>query len=209
MGNITQLSQGNLDGLKKQVCECIDHAQAQGYKEGKKEPREVKVVNVEDTNEYQIGYKVGREDGYNKGIADSKDALFTEEEVNDIANKERQYGYNQGLEDASNLIAYGDSKFVKACYPSDADYSLYDLNAKYGLADIVEKFKAYEKEIKIGDEVKDLASDNIGVVMAIGNLVVYITDNGVYTNKLGSLEKTGRHFDEVGQLLDKLKGDKE
>ena len=50
MGNITELSQGSLDGLKKQVCECIDHAHEQGYKEGKNEPREVKAVNVEDTS---------------------------------------------------------------------------------------------------------------------------------------------------------------
>lgn len=264
MGKITELSRGNLDGLKKQVCECIDHAQAEGYKrgytkgkndghaqgcntqseydkvkideakqdgynqgyaDGKKEPREVKVVNVEDTNEYQIGYKVGREDGYNKGIADSKDALFTEEEVNDIANKERQYGYNQGLEDASNLIAYGDSKFVSACYPSDADYSLYDLNAKCGLADIVEKFKAYEEkkkaeEIKVGDIVK--FNKNCHSYDTKENrefLVLHKFDNGIvtllYDNgdtgavDISLLDKTGRHIDETEQLLNKLKGDKE
>ena len=33
MGN-TKLSNGNKEGLKKQVSECIDHAHAQGYKEG-------------------------------------------------------------------------------------------------------------------------------------------------------------------------------
>lgn len=63
MGNTTQLHQGSLNGLRRQTNECLDNAYRKGYQDGKKEPRETEVVNVEDTNWYQIGYKTGYEDG--------------------------------------------------------------------------------------------------------------------------------------------------
>lgn len=73
----------------------------------------------------------------------------------------------------------------------------------------MEEKKKAEEEIKVGDEVKDLSTSNIGVVLSIGQqMIVYMTKlYHVYSNTRGSLEKTGRHFDEVGQLIDKLKGE--
>ena len=59
MGNITELKRGSLNGLRRQTNECLVSAYYKGYEDGKKEPKEVKAVNVEDTSEYQIGYKVG------------------------------------------------------------------------------------------------------------------------------------------------------
>lgn len=66
----------------------------------------IKAVNVEDTNEYQIGYKVGynkghlegvikgNKDGYNKGVSDSK--VKIEQAYKD--------GYNKGHEECKDLL---------------------------------------------------------------------------------------------------------
>jgi hypothetical protein len=54
--------------------------------------------------------------------------------------------------------------------------------------------------------VKDLATNNIGVVLSIGERILYVTKfDYVYSDTRESLEKTGRHFDEVERLLDKMK----
>lgn len=136
MGNITLLSQGNLEGLKKQVCECIDHAHEQGYKKGKNEPR--KVTNVEDTNEYQIGYKVGYED-----------------RKKEVIESHGEQEYNRGIEDASNLLAYADERFIKECFPSESNWNWFDLNAKYGLAVLIKEFKKWQEKNKKAEEIND------------------------------------------------------
>ncbi len=100
------------------------------------EPMEVKAVNVEDTNDYKIGYNVGFEDGkkqgydngyedgynkclhssatddYQKGKADGyklgvADGKSIMQTVpEDLLKKERQDGYNQGFEDGKNDAVY-------------------------------------------------------------------------------------------------------
>lgn len=158
-----------------------------------------------------------REQAYNKGFEDGN--KIADKDLKEIQESTYDVAYNKGVEDFEELFMYEDDyeQFFEDTYGSkDPDYNLYDLVAKYGAKKVVDDFKKWqeekkkvEKEIKVGDEVKDLATDNIGVVMSIGKLIVYITNNGVYTNTLGSLEKTGRHFDEVEQMLDKLRGLKE
>lgn len=147
--------------------------------------------------EYDLGYKT------------AYDLAVTNAQTTKLAWGEQEY--NRGLEDASKLIAYGDSKFVRACYPSDADYSLYDLNAKYGLADIVEKFKAYEEkkkaEIKVGDEVVTVSGhkgivikirdkDNARILFADGCLCIWDTEDA-------KIYKTGKHYD-IESILKEL-----
>lgn len=187
-------------------------------------PIKIRTTNLEDTNEHQIGYKVGFEDGKKQAI----------EEIPELANKENEIyndGYNKGYNSAINdynamyewlhdcfvdfekfLLEkgfYTDEKFLDGFVVGQL---MYDLICDHDMAEVISEFKVWQEEkkkadeesIKRGDEVKDLGSGNIGVVLAIGKLVVYITNNGVHTNTLGSLEKTGRHFEEVQQLLSKL-----
>ena len=129
---------------------------------------------------------------------------------------EKQQAYNKGVEDFEELLMYEDDyeQFFEDTYGSkDPAYDLYDLVAKYGAKKVVNDFnkwqeekKKVEEEIKVGDEVKDLATNNIGVVLGAGERILYITKyDYVYSNTRGSLEKTGRHFDEIEQLLDKMK----
>ena len=238
MGNITQLSQGNLDGLKKQVCECIENAYNAGLKKGLEN---LKNTRPEETENYKLGYKLGYEkgerhkkelwetalneakaDGYKTGYDTAiENSQGRREGFDNGYNKgyDRGYGvgFNEGLENARQVILklldINSIEYARIFNDTDMYYTKIILE-HYSITEIESKIKAYEEkkkdeeEIKVGDEVRDLFTDNRGVVMSIGELIVYITNNGVYTNALGSLEKTGRHFDEVGQLLDKLKGDK-
>ena len=185
--NKTKLKQGSLKGLRKQTNECLDAAYNKGFEDGKKENK----------------------------------ANFSEEEINNIANKERQEGYDNGynnaLEDVSELMAYITQEFIDNCYPNEKGYNLYDLNAKYGLARILKDYKAYEKkkkaekEIQVGDEIKSLYDEVFGVVTKVNSItgtirVLFRDGSGATMDlKLRNFERTGRHFDELQQLLDKMK----
>lgn len=192
MGNITELSQGSLNGLLRQTNECLESAYNKGYVDGKKEQF---IENSQGRREgfdngFNKGYDRGYKVGFTEGLGNAWEMVRAIFDMN-LEEKEKLYGYQYTREIVGNLGVHKAFKIYKS----------------YEQAKQEVQEKA-EEEIKVGDEVKDLATDNIGVVMAIGNFIVYITNNGVYTNRLGSLEKTGRHFDEVSQLLDKLKRDK-
>lgn len=174
MGKITELSQGSLNGLRRQLNECIENAYNKGYADGKKE-------NIDSYGEQE---------------------------------------YNRGIEDASNLLAYADKRFIRECFPSESNWDLFDLNAKYGLAVVIKEFKEWqvkinqtEKEIKVGDEVYLLDSTNPILITRVSpEGLVGFSQHGKYAwysyKEIGDLHKTGRHFDEIEQVLDKLKGDK-
>lgn len=105
---------------------------------------------------------------------------------------------------------YTDEKFLDGFVVGQL---MYDLICDHDIAEVISEFKKWQEEkkkadeIKIGDEVKDLLTNNIGIVLSVGRMIVYITENShIYSNNRGSLDKTGRHFgDEVEQLLSKLK----
>lgn len=128
----------------------------------KLEPMET--TNIEDTKEYQIGYKTGYDIAqtnaqatkeewgkaeYDRGFEDGKnEAIHNTELIPELKKCNYTLGYNEALEDVSNLTAYFDRNFMAECYPEEykKDYSLYDLNAKFGLARVLEKWKTYIKQ---------------------------------------------------------------
>ncbi|MBP5597201.1 MAG: hypothetical protein J6Y02_17595 [Pseudobutyrivibrio sp.] len=206
MGNITVLKQGSLNGLLRQTNECLVNAYNKGYQDGKNEPREVEEVNVEDTSDYRIGYKVGYEDGKKQAIS----------EIPEIANKENEM-YNEGLENAwkyiNKLYQYGlnelQNYFDKTSIP--------DIICRTSITDIIasinlyEEKKQVEKEIKVGDEIQ-FDNEAKGVVISINKGWYRIVNESGFVNSWtrNDIKKTGRNFSaEVSQLLDKLKGDKE
>ena len=174
MGNITELRQGSLNGLRRQTNECLESAYNKGYEDGKKE-------GIESHGEQE---------------------------------------YNRGIEDASNLLAYADERFIRECFPSESNWNLFDLNAKYGLAVLIKEFEKWQAninqidgEIKVGDEVYLLDSTNPVLITRVSREgLVGFSKHGRYAwysyKEIGELHKTGRHFDEIEQVLDKLKGDK-
>lgn len=168
-----------------------DDSYNKGYEDGAK-------------NQDEVQYKKGFEDG-NK-IAD-KDLKAIRVSTYDVA-------YNKALNDASELMAHITQDFIDNCYSNDKEYNLYDLNAKYGLAKVLKDYKAYkekkEAEIKVGDEVYFLDPNDKSVVTCVdkeNRMAVILTIRGKCASiRFSDAHKTGRHFDEIPQLLGKLKG---
>ena len=180
MGKLTQLHQGSLNGLRRQTNECLDNAYNKGFEDGNK-------IADKDLKEIQDStYDVA----YNKALKDVNHAMDVLEDMTVAEVKE----------------------WFKDCIGID------DAVCTFTIQEIVRRTKAYEekkkaeKEIKVGDEVTVTDSDALVgytfiVMQIIEKRVVGIRDDWrLYENlNLEYLEKTGRHFDEVGQLLDKLR----
>lgn len=194
--NITQLKQGSLNGLRRQTNECIDNAYRKGYEDGKKEPREV--TNVEDTNEYQIGFEHGK--------------MWATEEYTENRQCYYDNGYDKGIEDLVHAM--------KVYFPLNAEERLYyfgknthvDTYAIESPKDLIGKAKVYEKKkkaeeetIKVGDEVIG-SSDGKAIVTMVDydNVMVVFEDGSSGELKADNFKKTGRHFDELEFLLNKL-----
>lgn len=190
--NKTQLRQGSLNGLRRQVSECLDSAYNKGYEDGKKEPTEVKAVNVEDTDEYQKGYKAGVNDGY----------------------KEYKYLVNWFC---TTCFVWDEASLFPEYKRRQADgCCLEDIIADVGFIEVLNRAKAYDKEnradenIKVGDIVYYGEDMMKAVVLEITEeqgvtYAVMLDENGLNINEELSGLKFIRHTDEVEQLLSKVK----
>lgn len=134
---------------------------------------------------------------------------------------EKQQAYNKGVEDFEELLMYEDDyeQFFEDTYGSkDPAYDLYDLVAKYGAKKVVndfnkwqeEKKKAEEESIKVGDEVVIDDKGRKAIVTRVldndlYNIVFYNGDTNCVDRPF--IAKTGRHFDEVERLLNKMRGE--
>lgn len=193
MGNITELSQGSLDGLKKQVCECIEHAQAEGYKKG---------------------YTKGKNDGHAQGCNIQME--YEKEKIDKAKQEGYDTGYNNAFEDLKELWECDNiDEFMQYKYQCVMEITY--MLERHRPQDVIACFKEWrkqkkqaEEEIKIGDEVQ-FGKYVKGVIISIkDDWYRVVVDSGFVSSwKKGEFEKTGRNFGaEVSQLLDKLKGDK-
>ena len=77
------------------------------------------------------------------------------------------------------------------------------------LTDYEAKKKAEEEEIKVGDEVIQSFTHHEGVVVKLpleGDIVTVLEKTGyAYGTPINNLKKTGRHFPQVGRLLDVMR----
>ena len=79
---------------------------------------------------------------------------------------------------------------------------------KFTASEAIEKIRQYEQEkeeIKVGDEV--ISPDGKGVVTEISDRIVRImySSGSGYIIKPEELTKTGRHFSEIAEVLQKMK----
>ena len=170
----------------------------------------IKTTNIEDTNEYQIGYKAGLEDGYK----------HQQEEWENELSKHKQDGYDtgytQGIADYRKFVRTFESgtDLFEDIRNTDGTLSL-DMILQYlPMREIMARIKVYEEkkkeEIKVGDEVITL-DKNIAVVTRVKDNCVRVMfkDGSGFREQhtINELKKTGRHFEEVEQLLDKLRGE--
>ena len=158
-------------------------------------PIKIRTTNIEDTKEYQIGYKVGFEDGtkaqneaqYSKGSEDARQTL-----LNLLKIPSGEWG----------------NMFDRDSYYVEAIFKHYSIN------EIAERIKAYEEKkkaeeesIKVGDEVL-YGSSKLLVTSITNHFICTVNADGKVDTWRATAEliKTGRHFDEAEQLLDKLRG---
>jgi hypothetical protein len=106
----------------------------------------------------------------------------------------------------------------------DEGVMLYDLICDHDMTKVISEFEKWQEEkkkaeeVKVGDVVKfNEKCRNYDHVKSREYLVLHIFDNGLVTllydngdtgtADISLLDKTGRHFDEVEQLLAKLRGE--
>lgn len=123
----------------------------------------LKPINVEDTNEYQIGYKEGRKDGF--AYCRENTELIPELKKTEYTN-----GYNTGINDYNKMIQWlhdctDDFKeFMNKEYGYDVMYltnpkvdegvMLYDLICDHDIAEVISEFQRWQEEMKKAKEKK-------------------------------------------------------
>ena len=142
----------------------------------------IKTTNVEDTNEYDRGYT--------QAIADYR--------------KFERFFHSEGIE------AFEDIR------NTDGTISI-DMILQYlPIPEIMARIKAYEEkkkaeeEIKVGDEIVcNCPNEQRVIITAIcdGWVTFMRKDGACYSRADKDLKKTGRHFDEIEQLLHELRGE--
>ncbi|MCR5727215.1 MAG: hypothetical protein K6G24_07100 [Lachnospiraceae bacterium] len=155
-------------------------------------------------NAYDRGYKQGFKDGnYNKEF---------------FCNLNFEHGTYKGLDDAWECArkivqreANGEENIV------DERLDGYDTFMTYTAAECITRIKEYEEkqkqadsEVKVGDEVVDdcgiksvVVTDEITSDGCVSLLTNYYQTTQLYPIK--KLRKTGRHFDQIAEVLEQLK----
>lgn len=182
---------------------------------------EVITKTVTDPNADAI-YEQGFEDGKNE-------AIHKTELIPELKKVEYTKGYNSAINDYNEMIQWlhdctDDSReFMNKKYgydvmyltnPSvDEDVILYDLICDHDIAEVISEFQKWRDgvaEFKVGDEViiTGLKDEEIkGVIYQLGKdrAICLVGNSGLANIGKKDMKKTGRHFEQVEQLLSELK----
>lgn len=174
-----------LSGIARGIVNSVQLAYERGVKDGE-ERREAKALkNIAEYSQSRF------QDGYERGLNDAWE----------VARRIENTPANGGLTYEQTSEMFG--KYLSAC----------GIFNQFGVHEVLEKLKAWDDKqnvITVGDEVEDGAGIK-SVVIAVNEKQASLL-NLDYTHvqlmPLDDLHKTGRHFDEVTDLLEKLKGEK-
>ena len=203
-----------IDGMIKQVNECLHNAFDKGYKQGQQDRD--KEFEKGEYEFYQKGLDDAWECAREISLLDSNFASV--EEVKDIL---KVFGTDNIYDILHNYTPQGAIKRIK-------DYEEKDLHDKCKecvhhskapnlFCGRCVEFSEYEaKEIQVGDEVYNLDQENVRVVTAIYDddkghkQAVQICKNGKYAvDKVDTLKKTGKHYNGIENILYEMKGENE
>ena len=184
-----------------------------------------KTTNIEDTNEYKIGYETGRKDGF--AYCRNNTELIPE-----LKKTEYTKGYNAAICEYNEMIQWVykhtedfrtflvESNFYE-CKAKICQFTvdiLYDLMYDHDIVEVIREFqkwqeekkKAIEESIKVGDEIYSEVSDTRAIVVSKNSSEEFVCMKAdgsffVVDKGLKYYWKTGRNFKtEVEQLLSKL-----
>lgn len=154
-------------------------------------------------------YKRGYNDGYKNGIVvkNINDSTFANA-------KKIQEAYENGLNDVWEYVEKLGQLTIKEIYEVfGVEYdNIYGIIADYTPSEFIKAIKAYEEqenEIHVGDEVVSIYG-NRGYVTCIteDELCVLYPDGTVGHSTATTYTKTGRHFPQIVEILEQLKGDR-
>lgn len=172
-----------IDGMIKQMDECLHHAYDRGYKKGFDDGHETGmidgVMNI-DVNEVS----------YVKGLNDAWECARKIDEDRDIEN----YVFGEDLEHGFSHI--------KA---SEAIYKIQKYEVEKRCHEIHVGDEVYNLDPENVRVVTAIYDDDKGYKQA-----VQICKNGKYAvDRVDTLRKTGKHYDGIESILDQMKGEKE
>lgn len=178
-----------IEGMRKQMTECLENAYNRGYKQGV-EDEEKKRDAITDKAYY---------DGYNSGAFE---AWSCAREISLLD---------------SNFASVEEVKNILKVFGTDNIYNiLHDYTPQDAIKRLKDYEKKQNDEIKVGDEVYNLDLENARVVTAIYDddkgykQAVQICKNGKYgVDRVDTLTKTGKHYYEIEHVLYKMKGENE
>lgn len=176
---------GELKDLKYKILVCMDDAYKKGYKQGI-EDEEKKRDAITDKAYY---------DGYDKGAFEAWECA---REISLLD---------------SNFASVEEVKNILKVFGTDNIYNILHHYTPQGAIKCLKDYKEkQEDEIKVGDEVYNLDPENKRIVTSIyvderGNKqAVQMVHNGKYgCDRIETLTKTGRHFDEIKNVLRKMR----
>ena len=209
----------------------LEQVKADAYNDGYKAGREAEKVRQPDLEQVReeannTGYKIGYEKGYRDGvntIGDAEDKIRKEayeqgqEDLRKscVPKDEEAYGigYNEGFQRGLDL-AWEAAKKIKnmSCYSRNEIFGtefsdrVFERNTP---SEAIEKIRQYEQrqeeQIQVGDEVESTFGKGV-VVKVEKEHVSYIYNDGSWGyNPFREVTKTGRHFDEIAAVLEKMR----
>ena len=218
--------EGYNDGLKKGRGQISDYkwhpenAYQKGYEDGlekgerkhKTAVEEIFILSEEKKKEeYDKGYKDGYKDGSEQcgGYQRGHDEGFSQGRA--TAEADKNIAYQEGMEAVWKALTFwynhDDDKRMKEFLNFK---NMKDIVLNYPPAELIDRIEAYkeeQKKIKVGDEVKHKDTGRTFVVTKAGDWLDGFNERGEqFADKASSCwKKTGRHFDEVEQLLNAIK----
>ena len=172
----------------------------------------IAVLEIDDDEEIidaSVSY-VYRSNGTNYSTTESVE--FKEEDEGQRM-KTYEDGLNEAWEAARKVVEMGeyDRKNVVFVRLDDGEFPF----NKYSASEAITRIKEYENRIEVGDEVHTIYDDTPMVVVNIFNedvtgekRVVSVSISGmVSTRYVEELEKTGRHFPQIEEVLKQMQED--
>lgn len=177
-----------------------DSAYAHGYTEAESKYREIR--DELEKQAYQRGY----EKAYDTAYADAEE----------IYESGKRAMYQKGLKDAWEAARKICLEEDDGGIPASAIKDIFNVrNYRYAVKDYsaseaIEKIRQYEQkqeEIKVGDEVEAMAGNAVVIeVIDGGQTVRYMyPDTITGRNKACNVTRTGRHFPQIAEVLQKMK----
>jgi hypothetical protein len=133
--------------------------------------------------------------------------------VNDVetrAEKAQEEAYQRGLSDAWECI---DKIFDMPCLKREQIFSkcdsvgVWDILRKYSASEAIEKIRQYEQEKRfhVGDEIETQNGFKGFVIREDDKYVYFVDEKGEGCVETMMAAKTGRHFPEIAEVMQKMK----